>query len=283
MEEIALKAWGHGPGRMLALILVVFCLATGYACADPTTDVHIQKIAPDGTVIQETTVSYQWLEANLPVQGDGVTHYYHQGPVFADDKEAQWDADETTNFKDWGAVKGTAIRDLCDLVGAMSPGDEVMIKAGDGYHVEFRYRNVYEPEPRQGEIVLCWYNGEDPVVGERQGTGYPPSYHAGMRIVFFADDSTNPEGKHVFGNWDMHEVMPEEDIHLFSDLYPSTSGYGVKWVDEVRIYEGGYRGEKGALAKSAMDLTPTEGSEVPLSILPVLAGVLIALGLWRKP
>jgi len=54
-------------------------------------------------------------------------------------------------------------------------------------------------------------------------------------------------------------------------------------VDEVRIYEGGYRGEKGALAKSAMDLTPKEGSVVPLSILPVLAGVLIALGLWRKP
>jgi len=270
--------------RMFAMLVVVLCLVAGYASAEPTTAVHIQKIAPNGTtVINETTVSYQWMEANLPVRGDGVTHYYHQGPVFAEDKEAQWDPNETTNFKDWGAVKGTAIRDLCDMVGGMSPGDEVMIKAGDGYHVEFRYRNVYEPEPRQGGIILCWHNSEDSSVGERQGTGYPPNYHAGMRLVFFADNSTNPEGKHVFGNWDMHDVMPEEDIHLFSDLYPSTSGYGVKWVDEIRIYQGGYHGEKGALAKSAMDLTPTEGASIPLSILPVFGGILVVLEIRRRP
>ena len=281
---IALKAGGHYFVRMLALILVGLCFTTICATAEPTTDVHIQKIAPDGiTILNETAVSYQWMEEHLPVQGDGITHYYHQGPVFAEEKEAQWDPGETTNFKDWGAVKGTAIRDLCDLVGGMSPGDHVMIKAGDGYHVEFRYENVYEPHPRQGEIVLCWHNGEDSQVGERQGTGYPPDYHAGMRLVFFADNSTNPEGKHVFGNWDMHEVMPEEDIHLFSDLYPSTSGYGVKWVDEIRIYEGGYHGEKGALAKSAMDLPSTEGASIPLSILPVFGGILVVLALRGRP
>ena len=71
-----------------------------------------------------------------------------------------------------------------------------------------------------------------------------------MRLVFFADNSTNREGKHVFGNQDMREVMPAETIHLFDNLYPSTSGYTVKWVDEVRIYTGGYNGSADLLPKS---------------------------------
>ena len=47
----------------------------------------------------------------------------------------------------------------------ISPGDEIMVKAVDGYHVEFPYENVYEPDPRQGPIGVCWYNGGDPEVG----------------------------------------------------------------------------------------------------------------------
>ena len=132
----------------------------------------------------------------------------------------------------------------------MVPGDEVMVKSSDGYHVEFPYTNIYEPDSRQGEITVCWFNGEESGVGERQGTGYPPDYHVGMRLVFFADNSTNSEGKHVFGNSDMRMVMPAETVHLFENLYPSTSGYTVKWVDEVRIYSGGYNGSTDLLPKS---------------------------------
>ena len=234
---------------MIAVILL-FGLVNAVSAA-PTTAVHVVKYAADGTtVLNETTVTYQWMEANLPVQGDGRTHYYHQGPVFADDKEAQWNVNETTNFKDMGAVKGTAVRDLCDLLGGMAPGDEVMVKAGDGYHVEFPYANVYRPDPRQGTIAVCWFNGEESATGERQGTGSPPGYHTGMRLVILADNSTNSAGKHVFGNQDMREVMPAEMIHLFDNLYPSTNGYAVMWVDELRIYPGGYREGKDALPKS---------------------------------
>ncbi len=44
-----------------------------------TTEVHIVRYAADNVmVINETTVTYQWMEANLPVMGDGATHYYHQ-------------------------------------------------------------------------------------------------------------------------------------------------------------------------------------------------------------
>lgn len=226
---------------LLLLMLGAICLAQ----AAPTAEVHVIKYAENGSVIRERTVTYQWMEANLRVYGDGATHYYHQGPVFEGDK---WDPNETANFKDKGAVKGTDIKDLCELVGGMAPGDEVMIHAYDGYHVEFAYDNVYEPLPRQGPMVVCWYCGEDITeIGEHQGTGYPPDYYTGMRLVFFADTSSNADGLHVFGNWDMHECIPEKTQHFY-ELYPSTSGFSVKWVDELRIYTGGYTGERGDVA-----------------------------------
>ena len=279
--------------RIVIGLLLISIVIWGVQAA-PTTTVHIVRFGTDGTtVINETTVDYLWMEQNLPVQGDGITHYYHQGPVFTDDKEAQWDVNETTNFKDMGAVKGTAVRDLCDLVGGMSQGDEVMVKAGDGYHVEFPYANIYNPVPRQGAITVCWFNAEESGVGERQGTGYPPDYHVGMRLVFFADNSTNREGKHVFGNQDMREVMLAETIHLFDNLYPSTSGYTVKWVDEIGIYTGGYNGSSDLLPKSyqskmdetypAPTTTPTTLSANLDLVLPFSA-VLIGFGIvlvWR--
>ena len=269
-------------------VILFFMLVNGVSAA-PTTTIHVVKYAADGTTaLNETTVDYHWMEANLPVQGDGKTHYFHQGPVFVDDKEGQWDEHETTNFKDMGAVKGTGVRALCDLLGGMIPGDEVMVKSSDGYHVEFPYVNIYKPDPRQGEITICWFNGEESSVGERQGTGYPSDYHVGMRLVFFADNSTNREEKHVFGNQDMREVMPAETIHLFDNLYPSTSGYTVKWVDEIRIYPGGYKGSGDLLPKSYQSKTdetypaPPTTQPTPnanLSVFLSFSAILIAIGI----
>ncbi len=258
---------------MLLALLCVSMLAVA-ASAAPTTGLHIVKIAADGvTVINETTVDYRWMEENLPVLGDGVTHYYHQGPVFEGDK---WDPLETTNFKGRGAVKGTDIRDLAGLVGGAEPGDEIMVRAADGYHVEFTYRNVYEPDPRQGPIGICWYNGAETGAGERQGCGYVPDYYTGMRLVFFADNSTNAEGLHVYGNWDMHETLPESAQHFY-DLYPSTGGLTVKWIDEVRVYTGGFHGERGALAGS-LDGPATKATEPVKSPLPLVVTLAAALG-----
>ncbi len=267
----------------LVLILTFATLAS----AAPTTVIHVVKYGPDGTsILSEKSVDYPWLEVTLPVQGDGVTHYYHQGPVFVADKEGQWDENETTNFKDMGAVKGTSVRDLCDLVGGMNPGDEVMVKAVDGYHVEFDYGNIYQPQSRQGPPAVCWFNGEESGVGERQGTGYPPSYHVGMRLVFFADNSTNREGKHVFGNSDMREVMPAESVHLFDNLYPSTSGYNVKWVDEIRVYSGGYHGSSDALPKSyesKMDETyPPPPTKSPGTLLSPFIACALVIVMWVR-
>ncbi|MDD1683584.1 MAG: argininosuccinate synthase [Methanoregula sp.] len=272
-------------------VLVLLVVLAGMVCgagAAPTTSVRVAKVATDGvTVINETTVDVPWMESHLPVQGDGRTHYYHQGPVFVDDKEGQWDANETTNFKDRGAVKGTDIRDLVGLVGGMMPDDALVISAVDGYRVDFPYRNIYEPQARQGPLVLCWYNGEETPVGERQGVGYPPAYHTGMRLVFFADTSTNKEEEHVFGNNDMRGVMPEEKIYLFDNLYPSTSGYTVKWVNEITIYSGGFSSNTTGPAKSAI-MVPAKTTAMPAktplpAFLPLTAScVIYFLDAWRR-
>jgi len=232
---------------LLSLATPVF-LSQSVSAAGATMEVRVVKFSENETaVIAEQTVSYEWMESNLPVHGDGVTHYYHQGPVFEGDK---WDPQETSNLKDKGAVKGTNIKDLCELVGGMSPGDDVMILAADGYHVEFDYDNVYVLTEVQGPIVLCWYNGEEPGSGERCGEGYPDNgeYRTAMRTVFFAR-TKNSEGKYVFGNWDMHECLPDKCQHFY-EAYPSTNGLSMKWVDEIRIYSGGYTGEEGGPAKT---------------------------------
>jgi len=270
--------------KLIWTLLALLCVSmlAGAASAAPTTELHVAKIASDGvTIINETTVDYRWMEKNLPVLGDGATHYYHQGPVFEGDK---WDPLETTNFKDRGAVKGTNIRDLAELVGGAGPGDEIMVRAADGYHVEFAYRNVYEPDPRQGPIGICWYNGAEAGAGERQGCGYVPDYYTGMRLVFFADNSTNSEGLNVYGNQDMYDTLPESAQHFY-DLYPSTGGLTVKWVDEVRVYAGGFSGERGALAGSLT--TPvakatTEAAKAPLSLMVTLAAALGAVALHAR-
>ncbi|MBR1368046.1 argininosuccinate synthase [Methanocalculus chunghsingensis] len=256
--------------RMLVVTLLVLSLCMTGTLAAPTTEVTVVKINSEtDEIMSRTTVTYQWMEENLPVHGDGITRYYHQGPVFDGDK---WDPEETTNFKDKGSVKGTDIRDLCDLVGGAAPGDEIMVRAQDGYHVEFPYENVYHPEPRQGPIVLTWYNGADPDVGERQGTGYPPDFYSGMRIVFFADTSTNTDGLHVYGNDDMKKTMPQS-VHHFYDLYPSTNGFTVKWVDEIRVYSGGYKGEQGLLAKSLQSEPGHDAQQSPMSSLIVFIAI----------
>ncbi|GAB7015503.1 hypothetical protein [Methanogenium cariaci] len=210
-----------------ALLLVAVVCAVP-ACAASTTEVTVQKIADDGTtVLDERTVSATWMEENLPVMGDGTTHYYAQGPSF--EPNPLWDETETVNWegKDMGAVRGTDIKDLCNLVGGAETGDEILLRASDGFNKRFPYENVYSPPARQGPIVLTWE-----INGYSVNDG---SYEDGMRNVFFADTSTNPEGKHVYGTWDMHETMPEDYWHYFSGVYPATTGLGVQIISQIEI------------------------------------------------
>ncbi len=217
----------RGLPLFFALLLVLVVCAVP-ACAASTTEVTVQKIADDGTtVLNETTVSAAWMEANLPVMGDGTTHYYAQGPSFNDSN--LWDPSETINWeeKDMGAVRGTDIKDLCDQVGGAESGDLIVLRAADGYYKTFPYENVYTPASRQGPVVLAW---------EKDGNSVSDgSYTDGMRNVFFADTSTNPQGAHVYGNWDMHETMPQIYWHYFSGVYPATTGLSVQTISQIKI------------------------------------------------
>ncbi|MDD4254978.1 MAG: PKD domain-containing protein, partial [Methanofollis sp.] len=217
---------------LLILVLLGLLLVAPVAAGTATTELTVSKLAKDGTLIAQETVDYRWMEKNLPIQGDGVTHYYHQGPELGvEGEELRWDKSESGNIpdKDYHAVKGTDVRDLCELVGGMSPNDTITIKANDGMGKSFGYRNVYNPDPRQGPMVVTWW---------RPDTGYVPNYFDGMRLIFFADDSTNPWGWHVFGNWDMHECMDEKYWHYYvsgKEEYPATTGLAVKYINRVII------------------------------------------------
>jgi len=261
----------HMRGSTPLLAVLALCLLLALAApvvAAPTTGLHIKKLAADGfTVIDEKTVDYLWLEQNLPVQGDGKTHYYHQGPVFEGDP---WNPEEDTNVleKDMGAVKGTDLRDICELVGGMGEEDIVRIRAIDGMSKTFPYQNVYEPESRQGPMVITWYRAED---------GYVPDYYTGMRLVFFADTSTNPYGVHAFGTQDMRECFDKEYWYFFQPNLPTTTGLSVQFVSEITIYS-----EEEATGSIRVNSTPPGatiyvddekvGSETPCTISGIEVG-----------
>src|SRR5665647_3386477 len=216
--------------------IVLFCIAilllTTPAMA-ATTQLHIVKYANDGTtILNETTKTYQWLEGNLPVLGDGKTHYYSQGPTFNDSD--LWDNAESLNIdtRDWGAVKGTDVKEICNLVGGMSAGETVKIKASDGFSKTFPYEYIYTPNPRQGPMGITWFRADQ---------GYVSSYTDGMRIVMFADAKTNTygwntSGWHVFGNADMRDCWAPQYWYNYSGTYPSSGGVSVKTVSDILIY-----------------------------------------------
>jgi len=223
---------------LLLTVLLLYTLLTVPVLAT-TTEVHLVKYANDGTtILAEKTLTYQEMESTLPIQGDGATHYYLQGPVFVDDhneateEKLRWNPDEDTNVqeKDAGAVKGTDVRDLCNLVGGMKSGETLKIKASDGMIKEFAYKNVYNPPARQGPMVITWYKDGQ----------YPDSgYDEGMRLLFFADTSINPWGEHVFGNFDWHESADQQYWYYYQqgeEKYPTTTGLSIKYVSDILIY-----------------------------------------------
>jgi len=223
------------------LVIFVAVPASAY-----TTELTVTKLADDGvTVLDQQTVDIAWMEANLPVYGDGVTHYYHQGPVFKDDPDdaaeqvLRWNPEEDANVleKDMGAVKGTNLRDLCDLVGGMNAGEEVLVVADDGLSKPFAYENVYNYSSREGPMVVTWYC--DGLAAYPDPYPSATGYWEGMRLVWFADNATNPWGVHAFGNYDWY-LAADDDYWYYNygsptEKYPTTTGLSVKYVAEITI------------------------------------------------
>ena len=70
---------------ILLLVVLLLCIAFfAVPAMAASTEVHVIKYANDGkTILNETTKTYQWMEANLMVYGDEMTNWYLQGPVFS--------------------------------------------------------------------------------------------------------------------------------------------------------------------------------------------------------
>jgi hypothetical protein len=301
--------------RLILILVLVFSLMPFMSvfpvlASDVTTSVTVTKLANDGTtVLDEVTVTVEEMMADspeLPVYGDGVTHYYFQGPSF--DEDNMWDQTETVNVdsRDYGACKGNDVKDLCELAGGASAGSEIKIKSPDGFSKTFAYEDVYNPEPEQGKLIVTWYTKD----AEESGDGYVTdgSYSTGMRLIFFAE-TLNPDGKHVFGNWDMHEYIAEKYWHYYYDgstMWPSSSGLSVKWVSDIIIYST-EEPQPSPTSTPATTPTPTPtphttpspsstattspeptfAPEIPefpwgLILLLVITGVLISLIIYRK-
>ncbi|GEM_PF-1282611 len=255
---------------VITIILIAIMVVSKPVLASGTTNLYIKKLASDGTtIISEKTLNYHWLKDhnNIPVMGDGIKHYYHQGPVFVDDPSEEteqmlrWNQGEDTNVqeKDMGALMGTNLKDLCDLVGGMAPGDTVKIKATDGFNKTFAYKNVYEYSNREGPMVICWYKD-----GLYPDTGYTE----GMRLVWFADASTNPWGINAFGNWDWHEAADSEYWYYYrngGENYPTTTGLSIQNVCELTIYTV-QQARVSAIAPVCMFSTDKTSGNVPLTI-----------------
>jgi hypothetical protein len=205
-----------------------------FKCPLATTELTITKYDAYGTVLGSATRTYLEMEAGLPVQGDATTDRYHQGPTFDDSSfETLWDTGETENVdsRNYGSVRGTDVKDLCQLVGGASPGDVIRIKASDNWFMLFDYEDAYDPEPEQGKMVICWYSYDY--------GGYPPTYDTGMRLIFFAE-TTNPDEKYVFGNWDMHQTLAKSRWYYYEDdgdKWPSSSGLSGKYISNIEIYQ----------------------------------------------
>ncbi|MGI6452338.1 MAG: hemoblobin-interacting domain-containing protein [Syntrophomonadaceae bacterium] len=246
------KGWGKVLAMALFFTFLFHCIGmiVPEQASAATTELTISRYADDGeTILEQKKVDYHWLENpdNIPVCGNGEIRYYHQGPVFiyepADDpvelERLRWNEGEDTNWdtKDMGAVMGTNVRDLLDLVDGMSEGEELEIKAIDGFKKTFAYKNVYEYSDREGPMVICWYKDGN----------YPDSgYTDGMRLVWFAEATykegpTSIEGLpsgyyHVFGNWDWRIAADPEYWYYYSGEYPTTTGLSVQKVAYLNIY-----------------------------------------------
>jgi hypothetical protein len=247
-----LKSKITGMILCLALLFSAFAAAVMPAPAVAnggagTTSLTVTKYAADGTtVLAQQTVDYNWMQSNLPVRGDGSTIYRHERST-----PGQWRVK--------GAVQGTDVKDLCDLVGGASSGDIIQIQASDLFSRSLPYDNIYNPAAGQGKYVICWYTKN-----YYDGTQYPsgayvPTFTDGMISVFLADD-------HDFSNADMNTYIP-------APYRPSSAdGLSVKNVAYVNIFSQLWRitataGAHGSIDPSG-DVLVSDGANQTFTITP---------------
>jgi len=231
---------------ILCLALVVSTItavmvATPAAATSATTSITITRWGANSTILFQETIDYTAMQGNFSVKGDGTTHYCLEGPNYPwSGYPDLWDANETENLKDKGALEGTDLKDLCmwagEADGLGNSTDTIKVTAADGFYTTLPYANVYNPPAVQGPAVICWWWN-----GDYTGQG---TFTTGMRLIFFAQ-TTNGNGSYVYGDYDMGQTMPAayQYFNYAQNLpnyplaaYPSTDGLATKYVSNIDIY-----------------------------------------------
>jgi len=225
-KNFPLRLVGKGAAGSLSVGNIERIQLVDFQKPTESPSIRVVRYASDGkTVVEEVTKTCEWMEENLKVYGapDGIRLRF-QGPTFVPDD--LWNPAEDINpDKVDEVVKGTSIRDLCDLVGGAPEGGEIDLIASDGYKATINYTNVYTPLERQGEAIIAWWT-------ERQG--YVPDYRDGPRLFY-----NTPDG--VFGADDMRTCLAEAYWHYYWDSgiqYPSAAGVSNKNIATIAIKPG---------------------------------------------
>jgi hypothetical protein len=93
-----------------------------------------------------------------------------------------------------------------------------------------------------------------------------------MRLIFFADNSTNPWGIHALGNNDWRESAAPEYWYYYrqgDEKYPTTTGLSVQYISDILIYSCGPVQEVTAQPTTAVT-PPAKASLSPYYFLCVL-------------
>jgi hypothetical protein len=97
-----------------------------------------------------------------------------------------------------------------------------------------------------------------------------------MRLVFFADTSSNPWGIHALGNWDWHESADPAYYYYYvqgGEQYPTTTGLSIQMVSDIVIHQNPALTATGQTSPSSIPLSPIAGVLALLLLTVAGAGI----------
>jgi len=215
---------------MKTVLIATLLLIVGGILVAPvsavTTEVTTIKYAANNYSYAESSATRTWTQMQSSFTNvDSKGPVYMQGPTF-NTSDPYGDAGE--NMILYYEHNGTYVRNLTDLVGGMSAGDEIAVKASDGMTRYFNHTNVYTPMDRQGQMVLAWWDNQ---------SGAVPTYSEGIRLFIYTppasygvSDSLNLTLR------DMFYSMAPWYRYNYSGIWPSAKGLSVKYVNQLKIY-----------------------------------------------
>ena len=112
-----------------------------------------------------------------------------------------------------------------------------------------------------------------------------PSNRTGMRLIFFADNSTNPFGIHAFGNNDWKVTTSPEYWYYYrqgDEKYPTTTGLSVQYISDILIYSRGQVKAVTTQPSTAVTIPAKAGLSLYLVLSVLTACVLLRYNVHKR-